>query len=260
MSVGRVKDLNIGYTEAGNGDENLPLVFLHGVGSDKSAWDFQVKELSKKRRVVAFDYPGYGESDLPESDLSREEIAAYIFGAMDALRIEKAHVCGLSMGGIVALEMFSQDSNRIASLILANTFARHPNGAEIAERSINFVKNNSMREFAEQRAGFLLAPETSTGIRREVVETMARIDKKSYEWASNAVWTADYLELLPKINVPTLVIGGYLDLPTPPDLSRELTYDVPGAKMVIIQNAAHLSNLDQPRIFNNLIENFIGKN
>jgi len=257
MSVVKVKDLNIGYTEARKSGENLPLVFLHGVGSDKSVWDFQVRELSKKRRVVALDYPGYGESDLPGNDLTLEEIAAYIFGAMTALEIEKAHVCGLSMGGVVALEMFAQDSSRVASLILANTFAKHPTGAEMAARSINFVKDNSMRAFAEQRVDFLLAPETSAESRREVIETMARIDKKSYAWASRAVWTADYLDLLAKINVPTLVIGGDLDTPTPPDLSRELAYNIKGAKMVIIQNASHLSNLDKPMIFNELIEVFL---
>lgn len=260
MSVIKVGDLNIGYGEAGGNNEKLPLVFLHGVGSDKSVWDFQVKELSNERRVVAFDYPGYGESDLPENNLSREEIARYIFGALNAFSIEKAHVCGLSMGGVIALEMFAQNSNRIASLILANTFAKHPAGAEMAARSIDFVENNSMREFAAQRVDFLLAPETPVSIRAEVVETMARIYKKSYGWASRAVWTADYIDLLPKINVPTLVIGGDLDQPTPPALSRELAYNIGGAKMVIIQNAAHLSNLDQPRIFNELVENFISKN
>jgi 3-oxoadipate enol-lactonase len=194
---------------------------------------------------------------LPAEDLNREEIARYLFGAMDSLSIEKAHICGLSMGGLIALEMFAQNPKRIASLILANTFAKHPNGAEMAERSISFIKTNSMRDFAEQRVGFLLAPDASAEMRREVVETMARIDKKSYAWASRAVWTADYLELLAKINVPTLVIGGDLDQPTPPALSRELAYEIQKAKMVIIQNAAHLSNLDQPWTFNNLVEKFI---
>lgn len=257
MSVVKVEDLNIGYAEAGEKGENLPLVFLHGVGSDKSVWDFQLKELSKKRRVVAFDYPGYGESDLPEKDLTRSEIARYIFGAMNAIGIERAHICGLSMGGVIALEMFAQNSNRIASLILANTFARHPAGAEMAARSLDFVERKSMREFAEQRVDFLLAPETSIDVRCQTIETMARIDKKSYAWASRAVWTADYIDLLAKINVPTLIIGGDSDQPTPPALSRELAYNIKGAKMVIIQNAAHLSNLDKPLIFNELIEKFI---
>lgn len=257
MSVIKVGNLNIGFDTAGDG-ESLPLVFLHGVGSDKSVWEFQLKESSKKRRVVAFDYPGYGESDLPPNDLTRGEIAAYIFGAMDALSIEKAHVCGLSMGGVIALEMFAQNPNRIASLILANTFAKHPNGAAMANRSTDFVQNHSMREFAEQRIGFLVAPETDGAIWREVVEAMAQIDKKSYRWASAAVWTADYTDLLPKINVPTLVIGGDLDQPTPPDLSRDLAENIRSAKMAIILGAAHLSNLDQPDAFNRLVEMFVG--
>ena len=256
----KVADFKIGFSEAGSSTEHLPLVFLHGVGSDKSVWDFQLQELSKKRRVVAFDYPGYGASGLAENDLNREDVARLIFGAMDALGIEKSHVCGLSMGGLVAFEMFAQNPKRIASLILANTFARHPNGAEMAERTLNFIKAHSMREFAEQRVNFLLAPEASANVQHKVIETMARIDKRTYNWASKAVWTADYLDVLPKINVPTLVIGSDLDKPTPPDLSRELAYNISGAKMVIIQNAAHLSNLDQPQIFNELIVVFIGRN
>jgi len=260
MGFINVADFKIGFSAAGDSTENLPLVFLHGVGSDKSVWDFQLQQLSKSRCVFAFDYPGYGESDLPENDLNLTEMARYIFGAMDALSIEKAHICGLSMGGLVAFEMFAQNPKRLASLILANTFACHPNGAEMAERSLNFIKTHSMREFAEQRVDFLLAPETSADVRNQVVETMARIDKRTYNWASKAVWTADYLDLLPKINVPTLVIGGDLDQPTPPALSRELAYNIAGAKMVIIQNAGHLSNFDQPQIFNELLEMFIGKN
>lgn len=257
MSVLKVGDLQIGYSEAGKATSKTPLIFLHGVGSDKSVWDVQLKELSKNRRVVALDYAGYGESDLPSKDLTRGEIAVYVFGAMNALQIEKAHVCGLSMGGVIALEMFAQNKNLIASLILANTFARHPNGAAMSERSKTFIKDRSMREFAEQRVEFLLAPETSSDVKRAVVETMARIDKKSYAWASEAVWTADYLDLLSEINVPTLVIGGDLDQPTPPDLARELALNITGAKMVIIQRAAHLSNLDQPQTFNRIVETFI---
>ena len=257
MSVVKVENLNVGYKEAGDNAENLPLVFLHGVGSDKSVWNYQLKELSNGRRVVAFDYPGYGESDSSATDLLREDVARYIFGAMSALSIETAHVCGLSMGGVVALEMFAQNPNGIASLILANTFAKHPTGAETARRSIDFVKEHSMRELAEQRVDFLLALDASNQTRAAVVETMARIDKTSYRWASRAVWTADYIALLPTINVPTLVVGGAHDQPTPPALSRELAYNIAGAKMVIIEGAAHLSNLDKPQVFNELLRTFL---
>ncbi len=259
MSFLKIDNFKIGFEEAGSSPDNVPLIFLHGVGSDKSVWKFQLRELSKNRRVIAFDYAGYGESDLPEKALTQRGVARYILSAMDALNIETAHVAGLSMGGVIALEMFAQSPRRVKSLVLANSFACHPKGAELAERSRKFLETNSMRDFAEMRVDFLLAPQTSKEIRNEVVEMMSRIDKRTYAWASAAVWTADYLDLLPTIDVPTLVIGGELDQPTPPELSKQLAANIPSAKLEIIKTAGHLSNLDKPEVFNRLIENFIAE-
>lgn len=257
MSFVKIGNFKIGYTEKGKDNGKTPIVFLHGVGSDKSVWNEQIDFFSNSRRAIAFDYAGYGESDLPKKRLTREEIAAFVLKAMDALEIEIVDVVGLSMGGVIALEMFRQTKKRIHSLVLANTFAKHPNGVEMAERSQKFIENNTMRDFAEQRVKFLLAPQTIQAIRSEVVETMSRIVKSTYDWASPAVWTADYTDLLPEINIPTLVIGSELDVPTPPELSKELAEKIPKAKLAIIKNAGHLSNLDQPQIFNSLIEKFI---
>lgn len=257
MSRIRVGDLQIGYNEAGNESENAPLVFLHGVGSDKSVWDFQVKELSKNRRVVAFDYAGYGESDLPAKDLTREEIAAQIFAAMDALRIEKAHVCGLSFGGAIALEMFAQNPHRLRSLILADTFAEHPEGGQIVERTLAAIETFSMREFAERRVEMLLMPQVSDEIKSNVIETFARIPKQTFQWASRAVWLANYRNLLKKINVPTLVLVGASDKIAPPALAERLAGNIKDARLEIIENAAHLCNLDQPEKFNRLIRAFL---
>src|SRR4029453_15969902 len=89
----------IGYSEAGGGDK-MPIVFLHGVGSDKSVWRPQLAHFGQTRRAFSFDYPGYGESDLVEG-ATRDDYAAAILAAMDALGIEGAHVCGLSLGGVV---------------------------------------------------------------------------------------------------------------------------------------------------------------
>lgn len=257
MSVIKVGDLQIGYSEAGNSAENPPLVFLHGVGSDKSVWDFQVKELSKNRRVVAFDYAGYGESDLPSKDLTREEIARYVFGAMDALEIEQAHVCGLSFGGVIALEMFAQNSRRIKSLVLADAFAKHPRGEEIVERTFSLVGKMTMREFAEQRVEVLLVHDAPETTRREVVETFSKIPKQTFRWATRAVWTPDYRNLLPQINVPTLVPVGERDAIAPIELSKDLAENIKNAQLEIISGASHLSNLDKPSVFNELIEKFI---
>ena len=257
MSVIEIDDFKIGCTEIKLAATTAPLVFLHGVGSDKTVWRNQLDYFGKSRHAVAFDYPGYGESDLARHGLTRRETAEYLIAALNQLKIEKAHLCGLSMGGVIALEIYKQQPELVETLILCNTFAKHPDGWEIVERSAQFLQNHTMREFAAQRVNALLAPNTSTEIHQTVIETMARIDKRSYAWSSPAVWTADYLDLLPKIAVPALVIGGALDQPTPPALSQELAKNITNAKLEIIENAGHLSNLDQPEIFNQLIENFL---
>src|SRR5690242_10490955 len=94
----------IGYDEAGSGDRT-PLVFLHGVGSDKSVWRRQLDHFASERRTLAFDYPGYGDSDPAPEGTSRDDYARAMLSAMDALGIARAHVCGLSLGGVVAIAM-----------------------------------------------------------------------------------------------------------------------------------------------------------
>jgi 3-oxoadipate enol-lactonase len=93
----------IGVVEASGG--GTPIVFLHGVGSDKSVWEPQLAHFSRSRRAVAFDYPGYGDSDPAPEGTTRDDYAAAILAGMDALGIEVAHVCGLSLGGVVAIAM-----------------------------------------------------------------------------------------------------------------------------------------------------------
>ncbi len=261
MAVVRVDDLHIGYNEARPARDDNPtgdaVLFLHGVGSDKSAWDAQLEHFGKLRRAVALDYPGYGESDFPVSELKREEIARCIFGAMDELKITAAHVVGLSMGGVIALEMHRQNPSRFRSLVLAHTFACHPEAGRIIERSQHAIARMTMRSLAETRVESLLTANVQPSLKRKVVETMARIDKRTYAWASVAVWTADYRHYLPSITTPTLVIAGEHDQPTPPVLSDELCAAIPAARMEVIPAAGHLSNIENASVFNALVERFI---
>ena len=123
----------IGYVEKGGGNE-APILFLHGVGSDKSVWQPQIEHFGKTRRTVAFDYPGYGESEFVDG-ATRDDFAAAILAAMDALGIDHAHICGLSLGGVIAIALHSAAANRCQSLIIADSFAVHPDGQEIHDRS-----------------------------------------------------------------------------------------------------------------------------
>lgn len=241
----------IGFLEAGSG--GTPILFLHGVGSDKSVWRPQLDHFGKNRRALALDYPGYGESaPLPHG--TRDDFAAAALAAMDTLGIEKAHVCGLSLGGVIAIAVHSAAPDRCASLVLADSFAVHPQAQAIHERST--AASHDMRGLAEARIGALLASE-DPDLRAGVIDTMAAIDPEAYRIGARAVWLADQHERAAAIRVPTLILCGDSDAITPPVLSVELAALIPGSKLHIIKAASHLANLDKPAEFNAAIDDFL---
>lgn len=245
----------IGFAEEGSG--GIPLVFLHGVGSDKSVWAPQLAHFGKKRRSIAFDYPGYGDSDPAPEGTSREDFAAAILAAMSALDIGRAHICGLSLGGVVAIAIHSAAPQRCVSLILADSFASHPEGQAIYERSL--AASTDLRALAQARVDVLLAAGAGKDIRAEVVETMARIDPAAYRIGAEAVWLADQRGRARAIDVPTLVLVGEEDRVTPPALSSELAELVPKARLETIAGAGHLSNLERAPSFNRQVDDFIAQ-
>jgi 3-oxoadipate enol-lactonase len=245
---------DIGYVEAGGGNAT-PIVFLHGVGSDKNAWHPQLEHFGRTRRAIAFDYPGYGDSDPAPQGTTRDDYASAVISAMHELGVDRAHICGLSLGGVVAVAMSHHAPERCASLILANTFAAHPNGLAIYERSLEGSRD--LPAMAEARVDVLLAQPIDPQIRREVAETMSRIDPAAYRIGAKAVWLADVRDHAQEIKVPTLVLVGDHDLVTPVDLSSELVDLIPDARMRVIAGAGHLSNLEKPDAFNAIVDQFI---
>jgi 3-oxoadipate enol-lactonase len=242
----------VGFSEQGEG-ERTPIIFLHGVGSDKSVWRPQLDHFGKTRRAIAFDYPGYGQSDFVE-DATRDDFAASILAAMDALGVQKAHVCGLSLGGVVAIALYAAAPDRCASLIIADSFAVHPDGQAIYDRSI--AASRDIRALAEARVGALLASEEAD-LRSDVIETMARIDPAAYRIGAEAVWLAEQGDRAAAIQVPTLIIVGDEDAITPPALSEQLHALIPGSRLDVIAGASHLANLDRPAEFNRSIDDFL---
>lgn len=242
----------IGYLEAGSG-EATPIIFLHGVGQDKRAWLPQLDHFGRSRRAIAFDYPGYGESDFIEG-ATRDNYAASILAAMDALGVEQAHVCGLSLGGVIAIAMHAAAPERCASLIIADSFAFHPDGQGIYDRSVAASQSMPMRAMAEARVEVLLGSAATAELRAEAIEIMAAIDPAAFRLGAAAVWLADQRDRAAKVDVPSLVIVGEEDGITPPALSEELHRLIPGSRLVRIAAAGHLANSEQPQAFNEAIE------
>lgn len=245
---------DIGYDEAGCGDAT-PIVFLHGVGSDKSVWRPQLEHFGVSRRAVAFDYPGYGDSGPAPSGTTRDDYASAIISTMNELGIDRAHICGLSLGGVVAIATYHADSNRCASLILADTFAVHPDGKAIYERGV--AASADLRALAEARVDVLIAQPADPAVRSKVVETMARISPYAYRIGAEAVWLADQRDRARGIDLATLVLCGTEDKITPPTLSNELARLIPGAQLELIEGAGHISNLERPAEFNRIIDEFL---
>jgi 3-oxoadipate enol-lactonase len=142
-------------------------------------------------------------------------------------------------------------------LVLADTFAVHPDGQAVYERSL--AGSRDLPAMAEARVDFLLAQPANPEVRREVVETMSRIDPAAYCIGAEAVWIADQRDRVAEITVPTLVICGDEDQPTPPELSRELHEAIAGSRLEMIPNAGHLTNLEQPDAFNSAVERFLAQ-
>jgi 3-oxoadipate enol-lactonase len=258
-SVGR-----IGLSAAGDGPAT-PILFLHGVGSDKSAWHPQLDHFSTCRRAIAIDYPGYGESDHCP-DATRDDFARAALSTLDALGIDRAHICGLSLGGVIAIAMHAIAPDRCASLILADSFAVHPDGAAIHDRSVAASHATTMRDLAEARAPLLLGTEASDAIKAQVIATMAAIEPAAFRIGAAAVWLADQQDRVAAIDVPTLILVGEEDAITPPALSLALADQAgsaapvrPSVTLRTIANAGHLANLEQPQIFNMAVDQFLAK-
>ncbi len=248
----------IGYAEAAQDIEaggKLPIIFLHGVGSDKSVWAPQLDHFAAERRAIAFDYPGYGDSDPAPQGTSRDDYAAALLSAMAALGVPRAHICGLSLGGVVAIAIHHAAPDACASLIIADSFVAHPDGQAIYDRSV--AGSSDMRVLAEARVDVLLAQPADPAVRAEVIETMARIDPAAYRIGAEAVWLADQRARVHDIRVPVLVLCGSDDRVTPPALSQSLARMISGARCETIERAGHLSNLERPEEFNTLVGAFI---
>lgn len=234
----------------------VPILFLHGVGSDKSVWRPQLDHYRGVRPAIAMDYPGYGDS-APRPGATREDYARAAFAVLDAIGHARAHICGLSLGGVVAIAMHGQAPERCLSLILADTFAVHPDGQGIYERAL--AASSDLRALAEARVDVLLAQPADPAIRSEVVETMAAIDPAAYRLAAEAVWLADQTDRVAAIDVPTLVLCGARDIVTPPALSEELAAAITGAELRIFDGAGHLANLEKPAEFNAAVDAFLSR-
>jgi 3-oxoadipate enol-lactonase len=249
-----VKPVEVHYTIEGPHD--APVLVLSGsVGSTLDMWLPQREALSGEYRVISYDHRGHGKSPVADGPYRVEELAGDVLALLDRLEIEKAHFCGLSMGGAVGMWLGRYHPHRMDQLLLACTSASFGSPEAWAER-VEQVRSQGMEWIADFSLGRWLTkdfitqqPETAERVRTMIANTPA----DGYINACAALGAWDFAAELPDLPTPTLVIAGGEDPATPPDHARDIAALVPRSRVVVLDGAAHLANVERPVEFNDLL-------
>ena len=249
----------IAWREAGEGDVVL---FLHGLGGSRIAWEPQIEALCDRWRCVAWDMPGYGGSS-PVSPLTFEAIADAIAELLDRLGVESAHLCGLSFGGHHALHTALRHPYRVRSLVLANTSAAFGgDGTDPNDwrrlRTAPLDAGLTLADIADDVISSIAAPGFRGVERNRTAAAMARIPEEGFRAACELLPYHNVRHRLGEITAPTLVTVGELDEETPPAYATELAEGIPNSRLEVISGAGHLSPAEAPDVFNQLVGQFLG--
>ena len=259
VEVVRANGLEIVYERVGEGP---PLVFVHGAASDARVWRPQVAALADEFTVVAWDEPGAGRSSDVPADFGLADYANCLAALIDALALGPAHVTGISWGGAVVQELYRHHPQRVATLILVDTYAGWKGSLpeeEVRARvdATYQALMASAEEFDPTRAlpGWFAGDPPAEFV--PLLEDMAAaVRPESMRTALAVMAETDQRDLLPRITVPTLLIWGELDERSPLSVARQFEQAIPDARLVVIPGAGHVSNLEQPERFNEAVREF----
>lgn len=255
-------DLTLAYQAAGTG---TPIILIHGHPFDHTMWYPQIAAFSKDYQVIAPDLRGYGKSNLPDpANTTFEDYATDVLKLADYLGLDKFHLGGLSMGGQIIMEIYRQAPSRVKSLILADTFAGldTPEAKQARNESATKMEKEGMNGYAEESIHKMIKsdhvasmPDVSTHVLKMMKDTSAVAAATAMRARSGRI---DYLnEVLPKVNIPTLIIVGRQDEFTPVAKAEEMQQKIQNSRLAVIEDAGHMPNLEHPDEFNKVVLNFL---
>jgi pimeloyl-ACP methyl ester carboxylesterase len=258
----KVNDLAV-YLE---GDKNNPaVIFVHAFPHDRRMWRKQVDFLAKEFYVATYDVRGFGESEIGDGQYTMEQYADDLINLVDTIGLDKPMVCGLSMGGYIIFRALEKAEEKFSAAVLMDTRTEADDNAgklkraaaikEINEKGLrpfaeNFVKNCvAEKSIEDENPGYEKALEIATsqnpaGVKGALLAMVSRTDTT---------------ENLAKIKIPVAVICGEHDALTPPESMKKIAETIPDAEFHLIENAGHLSNLEQPNAVNKALYDFAKK-
>jgi len=245
-----------------HGKEGAPwLVLSHSLACSVRMWDPQIEALKGSYRILAYDTRGHGASGAPKGEYTLEMLADDLKALLDALGVNSPHYCGLSMGGMIGQTFALKYPGLFRTLMLADTTSRYP-----AEAGPQWQQRIGIAQ--ERGMGPLVQPTLerwfTEGFRKSHPGPVAAIGKliaatpvAGYVGCCHAIPKINLTARLKEIKAPILVICGDQDPGTPPAMAREIHDNAPGSRLVMIPQAAHLSNLENPAAFTKAMQDFL---
>ena len=254
-----VNAVSLAYDDKGSG---LPLVFLHAFPLNRTMWSDQVAALASRFRVITIDLRGHGESDAPYWRYSLDQYADDVKGLLEQLKVKHAVFVGLSMGGYLEFALYRRYPELVLGLVLADTRAEADKPEqtkwrfELAQRTAAIGSTAVIEDMLPK----LLSPrrygrDPALVERVKLIQAAAPVPGIIGDLMAMAE-RPDSTGLLTSIKVPALVIVGEEDVLTPPADAERIARGISGATLITIQDAGHLSNMEQPTMFNRAVEDF----
>lgn len=254
-----INGIALAYSDTGSG---LPIVFLHAFPLNRTMWVAQEAALSSQFRIITVDLRGHGESDAPLWHYTLDQAAEDVRALLDHLSIRQAVFVGLSMGGYILFAFYRRHADRVKGLVLADTRAQAdtPEGKEGRFQMAQTAYKNGPPAIADIMIPKLLSPATIRTRPETVQLVRTMIEGNQVSGIAGDLMAMaerpDSIPLLNQITCPAQIIVGELDQATPPSDAKLMAERIPGARLAVIPNAAHLANLEQPVLFTQTVRSF----
>ena len=247
----------IAYSVVGEGPW---LTLSHSLASNMSMWDLQMPLLTKHFKVLRIDTRGHGRSSAPSDPYSLDELAQDSYDVFQALGIERTHWLGLSMGGMIGQTLILKYPKLFESLVLADTTSKRPDNArQMWGDRIAQAKSEGMTAMVDSTLQRWFANDfrkNNPAIIQEIAEGIASTSVNGFCGCCEAISHINTFDRLNEITCPTLIMVGENDHGTPPHMAESMKEKMPAAQFHKIPNAGHISNIEQPGIFNQYLMDF----
>jgi len=259
MPFAQINGMQMHYQIYGEGE---PLLLVHGLGSSGRDWEIQYAHFAQNYQVIVFDGRGHGQSDKPPGPYSIARFAEDCAKLLKFLELEQVHVVGISMGGMIALQLAVDYPEMMKSLVVVNT------GPELVVHSLNdlfqlwqrllIIRLVGMRKLGEILSRRLFPKPEQEVLRKIFIERSAENDPRSYINSLKGMVGWSVVDCLHKITCPTLIVAADNDY-TPVEEKRPFVERIPNVQLAVIEDAHHAVTVERPEEFNRIVEDFLRK-